>query len=61
MIIVKKEDDRAYFLDGIYFWSDDVIGKKMVVTGLLKKVDMDSLYKDQPYMKRVIGIKYPPF
>ena len=57
-VVVTNENQRAYFLDGMDPWVGDIVGKKLVVTGLLQKVDMDSLYKDQPLMQRVFGIKY---
>ncbi|MEQ6122695.1 hypothetical protein AAON49_00675 [Pseudotenacibaculum sp. MALMAid0570] len=57
-VVITNENQRAYFLDGMDPWVGDIVGKKLVVTGLLQKVDMDSLYKDQPLMQRVFGIKY---
>lgn len=34
--LVEAEDGGSYYLDGVGDWSDDMIGKRVVVTGTLR-------------------------
>ena len=56
--VITISGDQHYFLGNMNPWSKDILGKKLIVTGLLQKVDMDSLYRDDPLVQRVGGVKH---
>jgi hypothetical protein len=57
--VVIKNEKRAYFLDGISFWEENIVGKIVKVKGRLKLEDIKKLPHKPgfPIPQQMVGIK----
>lgn len=55
--VISNGNKKVYFIDGLEFWNNEIIGKEIVVKGYLVKIETPPQKEGEALKQQVAGIK----
>jgi hypothetical protein len=56
-LVISRDDKKMYYLDGINYWGQNMVGKIIRVSGKLQIENKELQKKDEPVKQQITGIK----
>lgn len=56
-IVISEKDKKGYYLEGMHYWEERLIGKKVKVTGKLLVEKFDPPKPGEPEKQQMVGEK----
>jgi len=56
-VVISRDDEKMYYLDGLVSWDERSIGKLVKVTGRLVEEKKEPPSNEDPIKQQIIGIK----